>query len=421
MTQELQAGHGSVVIARSFDGFWKLQGAGLIVMGGLSFFPAFYHWQEYGFFTLFILAVGSTVVGMRRSPWVRTPLDLPLICFLGWVLCTVPFATDVGYSFAEWRKIAAHVLVFYWGLLVFREQGREPLAGRVLCAVAVGSALLSFYALSDFFARGGNWRDRYVRALAPGSDYNWLSTYMVLSLPVLIGLVVTEQRWVMRLGTGTALLVSTMAQIASYGRAGWLGHAAQALAVGFLSNRRRHALLVVALLSALGAGLVLLSKAGLHQDTVDQWTFFSRLSVWKLGLQDIGEHPLVGIGYGNDTFVKRHPEYAPEVQDQYRERDRVPPSMHSALLMVTVGSGIPAMICLVWIFVRLIRLLLSRIQEVIGAPPALVALSIGLAVIGFGVRNLFDYMFMGSLSHLFWVLVVTGIALRHPGLIQGPR
>jgi heptosyltransferase-3/putative inorganic carbon (HCO3(-)) transporter len=174
-------------------------------------------------------------------------------------------------------------------------------------------------------------------------------------------------------------------------------------------------------LSALGAGLVLLSKAGLHQDTVDQWTFFSRLSVWKLGLQDIGEHPLVGIGYGNDTFVKRHPEYAPEVQDQYRERDRVPPSMHSALLMVTVGSGIPAMICLVWIFVRLIRLLLSRIQEVIGAPPALVALSIGLAVIGFGVRNLFDYMFMGSLSHLFWVLVVTGIALRHPGLIQGPR
>ncbi|MGD9727577.1 MAG: hypothetical protein AB7V39_14475, partial [Nitrospiraceae bacterium] len=103
MAQQLEAGHGSVVTARLFDGFWKLQGAGLIVMGGLSFFPTFYHWQEYGFFVLFILAVGTTVFGMRRSPWVRTPLDLPLACFLGWVLCTVPFATDVGYSLAEWR------------------------------------------------------------------------------------------------------------------------------------------------------------------------------------------------------------------------------------------------------------------------------------------------------------------------------
>ena len=42
-----------------------------------------------------------------------------------------------------------------------------------------------------------------------------------------------------------------------------------------------------------------------------------------------------------------------------------------------------------------------------------------MAVIGFGVRNLFDYMFMGSLSHLFWILVATGVALRHPALVQG--
>ena len=188
-----------------------------------------------------------------------------------------------------------------------------------------------------------------------------------------------------------------------------------------MSNRRRNVLLVIALLAALAAGFMLLSQAGLHQDTVDRWTFFSRLSVWKLGLQDISDHPLTGIGYGNDTFIKRHPEYAPEVQNRHREQDRVPPSMHSAFLMVTLGSGIPAMICFVWIFVRLTRLLLSRIRSVIGAPPAVLALSIGMAVVGFGVRNLFDYMFMGSLSHLFWILVATGIALRHPSLVQETR
>lgn len=419
MAQQVQAAHGSAVTPRFYEGFWKLQAAGLTLMAGSSFFPSLYHWQEYGFFALLTFSVAMVTIGMRSSPWVRTPVDLPLGCFLGWVLCTVLFATDIGYSFAEWRKFLAHVLVFYWGLLVFREHGHEQLAGRVLTAVAIGSTVLSLYALSDFFGRGGNWRDRFVRAIAPGSDYNWLSTYMVLSVPVLIGLLVTERRWIGRLGTGAALVLSVLAQAASYGRAGWLGHAAQALTLGILTDRRRHIMLVMSLITAVAAGLLLLSQAGFQTDTVDRWTLMSRLSVWKLGLQDIQEHPIVGIGYGNNTFVTRHPEYAVAVQDRYRERDRVPPSMHSAFLMVTLGSGVPALICFCWLFVRLIRLLMSRLRDISGVPSALLALSIVMAVIGFGVRNLFDYMFMGSLSHLFWILVATGVVLRHPSLIQG--
>jgi putative inorganic carbon (HCO3(-)) transporter len=418
MAQPLQAAHGSVVTPRFYERFWKVQGIGLILMAGASFFPSLYHWQEYGFFTLFTLSVGIVVIGMRSSPWVRTPVDLPLGCFLGWVLCTVPFATDVGYSFAEWRKFMAHVLVFYWALLVFREHDRERLASRVLDAVVLGSAVLSLYALADFFGRGGNWRDRFVRAVALRSDYNWLSTYMVLSIPVLIGLLATERQWMARMGTGGALIVSMLAQVASYGRAGWLGHAAQALALASLTERRRHVLLVGGLIAALMAGLFLLSRVGLQTDTVDRWTFVSRISVWKLGLQDIKEHPVVGIGYGNNTFVKRHPEYGPDAQNRYREQDRIPPSMHSAFLMVTLGSGIPALICFCWMFVRLIRLLSSRLRGLAAAPHALLALSIAMAVIGFGVRNLFDYMFMGSLSHLFWILVATGVALRHPSLVH---
>ena len=418
MAQQLQAAHGSVVTPRFYEEFWKLQAAGLAVMAGSSFFPPLYHWQEYGFFLFLALSVGMVVIGLRGSPWVRTPVDLPLVCFLGWVLCTVPFATDVGYSFSEWRKFFAHALVFYWALLVFREHRHEQLARRVLTAVAIGSAALSLYALSDFFGRGGNWRDRLVRAVAFRSDYNWLSTYMVLSIPVLIGLLATERQWIVRLGTGSALLSSILAQIASYGRAGWLGHAAQVLALGFFADRRRYVLVAAAVIITVMAGLLFLSQMGLQTDTVDRWTLMSRLTVWKLGLEDISQHPMVGIGYGNNTFIKRHPEYSVEAQRRYREADRIPPSMHNAFLMVTVGSGIPALICFCWMFVRLIRLLSSRLQGFTAAPPALLALSIAMAVVGFGIRNLFDYMLMGSLAHLFWILVATGVALRHPSLLH---
>jgi heptosyltransferase-3/putative inorganic carbon (HCO3(-)) transporter len=35
--------------------------------------------------------------------------------------------------------------------------------------------------------------------------------------------------------------------------------------------------------------------------------------------------------------------------------------------------------------------------------------AIALAVIGFVIRNLFDYMFAGSLASLFWILVAIGL------------
>jgi hypothetical protein len=41
-------------------------------------------------------------------------------------------------------------------------------------------------ALVDFIDRGGNWQDRNIRAIVPGSDYNWLSTYLVLAMSIVL-------------------------------------------------------------------------------------------------------------------------------------------------------------------------------------------------------------------------------------------
>ena len=408
---------GSVVTGWS-ERFWKMQACGLVLLAGSSFFPPLYHLQEYLFFALFILAVGWVLKNEPTMPWVRTTLDLPVLCFVLWVLCSVPFSTDPLYSLSEWRKFIAQILVLYWGLLVYRWHGPHKLAQNVLMGIVLGSALLSAYAVTDFLMRGGTWRDRYVRAVAPGSDYNWLSTYMVLAIPVVVSLLLTERSRLGRISNGAILILSIVAQAASYTRAGWLGHMAQAFSLGLLTNRRKHLLLVLAFVGAVAVSLLLLAQAGFQKDTVDRWTLASRISVWKLGLHDISEHPFVGIGYGNNTFVKRHPEYSVETQASIREQNRVPPAMHSAFLMVTLGSGIPAGVFFTWMFVRIVRLLIPGLGLYLSAPPMVLALGAGVGVIGFAVRNLFDYMFMGSLSHLFWILVATGVALRQPQLLR---
>src|SRR5713226_7939606 len=98
---------------------WKAQGAGLVLLTGMSFFPALFHLEEYLFFALLAVALWT---GWRegRVIWVRSPIDVPLLLLVGWVLLTIPFATDTWYSFAEWRKLVVQALVFYWALLVLK-------------------------------------------------------------------------------------------------------------------------------------------------------------------------------------------------------------------------------------------------------------------------------------------------------------
>ena len=125
-------------------------------------------------------------------------------------------------------------------------------------------------------------------------------------------------------------------------------------------------------------------------------------------------HPLVGIGYGNNSFIKRFPKYAVSEQEQFNEQARVLPSMHSAFLMVMVGSGLPGFISFVWLFVALVQALIRSPTTGESSSTRVLGWGVAIAVIGFGVRNLFDSMFIGSLSHLFWLLAAAGIAITNP-------
>ena len=306
------------------------------------------------------------------------------------------------------------MIVFEWALLVMRHSTWRQLPRWVLQGAVIGCAVLSIYALTDFLVRDGSWHGRAIRAGAPGSDYNWLSTYMVLALPIVLSYIVLESSRGLRIAEMVTVVLGLGAQAASYTRAGWLAHAAQGFALGILTGSRRLLLWFLLACVAAGLGLVLLSQWGYQRDTLNPWTFDSRVAVWKIGLHEVVNHPLVGIGYGNNFFIKRFPQYAVSEQEQFNEQERVLPSMHSAFLMVLVGSGLPGFILFVWLFVALVRALIRpqttgelRITVVLGW-------GVAIAVIGFGVRNLFDSMFMGSLSHLFWLLSAAGIAITNP-------
>lgn len=391
---------------------WKVQVYGLVGITFLSFFPRLFHFQEYVFF--FLLALTLYIAWVEGiNPWNRTPIDLQLLGFVGWVLCTVPFAVDPAYSLSEWRKLAVQVLVFYWAMFVLRSHRRIELYQQILWAVLLGGLVLSGFALVEFLLHGGTWRDRLVRAGAPYSDYNWLTTYLVLVIPILIGWVVIYRTfWARALGILT-LVMAGFAQVAAYTRAGWVAHFVQGLGFGLMTGRQRLVIWILMGALAMGGGLSAISQKGYQKDTIDPWTLSARVKTWQLGVQQVIQYPIVGVGYGNETFLKI---YTAEVEAEKGKgaEEKVLPGLHNTFAMVLMGSGVPALIFFVWALVRIVReLALSHGQPVLQrAGMLLLPPAISLAVVGFAVRNAFDYMFAGSLATLFWILVAVGLSVK---------
>ena len=92
--------------------------------------------------------------------------------------------------------------------------------------------------------------------------------------------------------------------------------------------------------------------------------------------------------------------------------------LHNTFFIVAVGSGLPALVLLIWVLVKLCHELIQGAAK--ESDFSLVAFMVATAImiVGFAVRNLFDYMFAGSLAYLFWILVATALA-SHTGERRG--
>lgn len=351
---------------------------------------------------------------------IRTPIDRPLLLLLAWILLTIPFSLNPEYSFVEWRKLVAQCLVFYWAVYVIREISQSPpvestglpfswlecirsqsSSQKVFLGVLLGAFLLSGFALTDFIERGGNWQDRNIRAKVPGSDYNWLSTYLVLSIPIVFYCGITSRFLWGKIFSYSTLALALLAHAASYTRAGWLAFAAQLFSWGLVTRRRFLLLSFLLGIILVPVALIGIAQWGYQADTLDTWTLETRIQVWKLGADQIISHPLVGIGYGNNIFQ-------PVLVDS--PMGDKPMHLHNTLLMFGVGSGMPGLVLFSWVFVRLGVELFPKKNRKNWTDTETLKLCLGIVLVGFFFRNLFDYMFAGSLAYLFWILMACGLA-----------
>ena len=389
--------------------FWRFQGWGLLGLIVLSFFPTQFHFQEYLFFALLILAIGvSGIEG--QTIWIRTPIDWPILLLIVWVLFTIPFAVDQAHSFTEWRKLAGRFLVFYWALLVLQRQRQDQFIFHVSLAVMVGAFSISGYAIWDFIERGGTLVHRGVRAVAPSSHSHWLATYLVMAWPIVIFLLMTAKQSWKRLLLLCILLLITVAEFLAFSRGAWVAIVLQVGFAAFAFGGRRISLGAMVGIVFCAVGLWSINQQGYIGGVFEFTSMADRLGCWQLGMKEIFAHPVFGVGFGNDTFAKIYPGDPP---GECTAGSSLPTGahLHNTLLMFAMGSGIPAFLFFVWILVKGLEVLLGGVELSTANGRDAFRVAIGLMLVGFWTCAFFNYLFTGSLAYLFLILLACGMSL----------
>ncbi len=385
---------------------------GLMVVAAAILVAELNHLLEYGFIALAIVVLTRQIASRDRR-LARTSLDLPILVFLGWILISVVSATDPLYSFSEWRKLLAHVLMFFLVVNFISEEGQVK---RILGAFVVGVLVMSIYGIVEFFVADGSlvdqWHERTLRADSLTSEYHWFSTYLMMGLPIVVvwALSTDHRQW-----RGVLVVTSVVVMVAlflTYTRGAWLAVAVQACALVVLKGPKVMKLVVTGMVVVALSTLIVVSMqdvsknapgkgggAEVEGDTMNLSTVLCRVHIWERGVKDMIERPIAGWGYGTKTFARKYHDI---------HVSRCPPELHnihSSYLSFAFGAGIPALCFFVWIFWRILHTSWIGLLQGSSEFQRMLALGLFLMTIGMMIRISFDVMFLGMLAVLFWMLV----------------
>lgn len=386
---------------------------GLVVYAFLLPFAKLSHVLEYAFLGLLVVWV-AVKASRGELAWQRTALGLPLLLFLGWVLFTTAFAIDPSYSFSEWRKSVTRVLMFFFVASAISE---ERQVRHIVLACVIGCIVQAAGALhASVISHNVPWHSLWYREAGWTSASQWLSTYLIMILPLFALAARFEARpfirWVYAAGSVLVLAALFFAQT----RAAWVALIVQLLVLGALHFKRSgvHATvagaLAVALLIVITAVPGPLRTLFMQGPFTNTSTMLIRFNTWKLAVDQIASRPITGLGYGRHSFQHVLPENPPEPLHTH---------VHNTFLSSAVQLGIPGFALLLWIFGGLVRECFESWKVNADRFESQLALAVLLSTVGVIVRNMFDDMFVGTLVYLFWLLAGLHFALKRRRVAPG--
>lgn len=315
---------------------------------------------EFDYATIEVLVLAAIVAyiltSMRnRTSWVRVPGAIPMIVFLALVLISTLFTEAIYPSLRQILLIStclgAYVLAS--SLAVDSKAAAALVAGVVVSALGICAAGIRHYAIST-----GGGANFWAALMSPGDHMRlfgsfinpgYFAGFIVIALPLTLGVYLVAKRPVLAVLTGLAFIVETIALMLTGTKFGIVSAVGGLLiffllAIGTRSIRRSKftrlfvlAVLLTPLLITFSAPVksrITAAEAGGSQ--VHSTSF--RISTWQATVKMIKDHPLLGVGPG--VFATAYPRYTIAGPTK---------AAHQSYLQTASESGVIAMIAFVLI------------------------------------------------------------------------
>jgi len=283
---------------------------------------------------------------MRKVNLVKSPLNIPIAAFLVAVAIGVIMAVDFRYSLKRYMSLG-WISIFFLTMNNIKDVNQFKRLIRILILITtIAGAYGIFQHLTriDFFGNVKHLNLAFARSTGFFDGPATFGNYILLVLPVVIGLSYysktrREKSW-LRLSS----LVILTAIIFSYGRAVWMGLIVGLIFMGILRSKR--------LLLSIIAGIMICSifilafpssefAQRVATTVKSKNPVGDRIEFWEGSLRILRDYPITGVGW--EGFRKVYPRYRPS------EEEKSVCNAHNNFVDVTVDSGLLGLGIFIWL------------------------------------------------------------------------
>jgi len=372
-------------------------------------------------FLLFCFAAKSIL--QNRVEIKRTELDYPILIFLLLIAASTVFSVHITTSlFGKYKRYEGLLTFVNYGLLFFLAAQFFTDLNKVKSiarSMVIAAGAVSVYGLLQPYGF-----DLLTWASLPFESSRSFSTfgnpvllggYLVIVLPVALGLVFSEPDLKRRFLFGLPATLIFLCLMMTFSRGGWLG--ACLVLVGFLvlgwkEFADKKVILTISVL-ILVSTVILFPFSFTRKAEVDFRERISpgisitgsaqtRLEIWKSAAKMIRERPI--LGFGPDTFRLVFRKYQTLKYKRLVGESAVADNAHNYFLQLASMTGVPAAVCFIVIITLFFVSAFKLLVDFKGRRDYFIFSGFALSIPGYLLDLLFGVSVVGSTSFLWLIL-----------------
>ncbi|MBE0418010.1 MAG: O-antigen ligase family protein [Coriobacteriia bacterium] len=367
----------------------------------------------------------------------RTKVDYLILVVLGWIALSTVFSVQVPTAvFGKYRRFEGLISFVNYATMYFLAVQFLDRVSRVRSLARTlffSGTLVSFYGVLQYLGidplTWGRLPFEPNRAFSTYGNPDLLGGFLVIALPVALGLALSEKDYRWRIGYWAGFLLTMVCWIVAFTRGAWIGGAVALIVLGIAAWRMRTKLTMVDWsfsggIAALSALVVVRSLASEHA-VLNVWkrlvsifdfgsgSALTRFQIWDAAWRATLDRPV--FGFGPDTFRLVFPGYKPVEYVQVAGHISVADNVHNYFLQLATAIGIPGMLLLYGLFaaVAVLSFRTAFVRPESDTDNArLIVSAFWAAAVGYVVHLTFGISVTGS-TFLLWIAMA---ALMAPGV-----